>query len=237
MKRIFLLLITALACVIAGCGGGGGGGTATPTPTGATIRHLQAGDNLVYALTGAIDTGTEQVPVSGTLTITTHSSTATSNYGERSLDQVVEVNVIFNGHSIVQNHTSYIEQAADGTIYYLGYEDSSGDHSYISMQSGEPVNYKSPVVAGSNYNYAAIARGDYAWTTETEQCTALVRGMEAVNNQMAYKIHFTNTNSDGSSTGDEWFVPDWGYFIKGTLTLSTADGTLTGTAVLQSKNF
>jgi len=233
MKKFVVLFLFATIVVIAGCGGGGGGSAAT-TPTSATIRQLQSGDYLTYNLAGTItQLGTATTsPVTGTLAISTYADSANAEFSGRRLKEIATITLTGNGGAYTGNNTVLIEQVTDGTIYDLG----SSDNQIVSTSDNDPIEYKSPLAIGYAHSYSPT----YQDATSEENAFTVV-SLESVNGQSAYKIHSTTTSGDDSSSGDDWFVPDWGYPAKGTGAFQVTDGThsyyFSGTMTLASKNF
>jgi len=224
MRRFALLLVLV---VLAGCGGGGGGNTVAP-PINSTIRQIHAGDQVVYAFTGAYTPlGSAPLPMTGTLTVTIYNDTVSPTYGTRALKGIMEGTFWANESSMSLVTTGYIEQGADGSLYDTGSSDAR-----LVSSVGTPYDCKSPLASGAQWSYTAHYSDGLtlAWDYT-------VIGTEVVGGQTAYRVHWTSVKNGATCSGDNWMVPDWGRNIRETVTMSNSDGSIAGTITLTSKNF
>lgn len=226
MRRLAFGTLILCVAVVAGCGGGGGGGPAA-VPTGATMRQLQPGDQVVYAVTGTTRAG-----VSGTVTETVQTDAAgVPKYGGRCMKVVMVYNLTFDGTPWLYSGTVYAEQAADGTVYEFGSINSDGDYRTLSTV-GAPVMYPGTLSTGESASYVAhLADGT------TDNTSWAVIGLESVGGRMAYRVHTVTTNGADVSEETEWLVPDWGCPVRMQMSFQASGVRVDLVATLQSKNF
>jgi len=234
MGKVFLAVVLALA--LTGCGGGGGGGNAIPT--GNVTRQWQAGDHLTYTVTGTAGEGDESVPVAGTMTFTVTSPTGgevwTPMYGNRILKLTMELDARFGGQPILVANIAYVEQDANGTLYTVGNDDGE-TFEFLESATSPPIAYPGTLAVGQAYSY--IATWNDGSGTSTEQVSGVVVSLEPMAGRMAYKVHETRVDEDGTTSSDEWFVPDLGYGVKEIGTLQVGTVRLSIATTLSSKNF
>lgn len=234
---IFGVLAALFITAFAGCGGGGGGSEETPsTPIVNTnvIRQIQSGDQIIYDVTGTLNTGNASSDVSGTITMSTNSGSISAIYGGKPFNLVTAVSVKSDTNvSLSKTSTEFYEQTSNGSIYKLGGNYGSGNVSLISTAGGDyPYAYKSPVSVGNSYSYTA-----HYTDGSSDQTSINVLSTEAISNQTSYKIHILHSDGSTITTTDKWLVPGMGYPVKISFTITNASGTWTLTGIMKSKSF
>jgi len=219
MKKFVLLSVLGILVLVAGCGGGGGGAT----PTSSTTRQLVAGNQVVYSAKGTITDGTDTIPVSGTLTMTLHSSNRIPLYSNRVFELVGEVDLVGNGVPVMYTTTGLLEQSTTGTLYDLGTSDAA-----LLSASTPPVMFPSPASVGQSFSYTASYSDSTNYTTYIN-----ITSIENVAGYQAYKVH----SVENGVVGDDWYVPDLGMPVKSTIVMMDGSARISITATMQSKNF
>lgn len=220
MKRFIGLLIVVIAVAVAGCGGGGGG---TAIQTSPVVRQLVIGNQVVYSASGTITDGTETIPVTGTVTMTLHSSSRSPLYGNRAFEVVTEVDIVANGTPLMYVNTGLLEQSSTGTLYDLGTTDAA-----LVSSTAPPVMLSSPVSIDQSSSYTASYSDGLGYSSYVN-----VISTENVAGYQSYKVH----SVDDDMVGDDWYVPDLGMPVKSILVMMDGDARISLTTIMQSKNF
>lgn len=161
--------------------------------------------------------------------MTVHEGSRAPRLGGKTYDIVNAMNTDWNGSEVKQTFTAYAEQTNGGALYNFGDSDNKG-----LIAGTQPVLvYPSNMAVGNNWsgnaNYNDGSSEHYSYS---------ITKLEAVGNQMAYKIHSTISYSDGSSeSSNEWFVPNIGFPIKATVMSDDSNGHGEATVTLSQKNF
>lgn len=222
-SRIVVSALILLALALAGCGGGGGGGTSTAIIPSSTTRQIQAGDRLVYSLTGATKSS-----VTGTLTITASNGTAWSTLPGRHIELTETLDCSVDGHPYINVVTVYMTQTTDGAQYDLG-----ADEIKLQTYTGAPIMFQGSMSTGQTWSYSATYSDSSSDTTHYS-----VIGTERVAGYDCFKLQCATTSTTGDSFETTWFSPDLGYPVKSNLAIQLDETTrldLVGT--LTSKNF
>jgi len=150
--------------------------------------------------------------------------------GGRPLNLLIEWNVAGTGVRMVQSFYDLVEQDTTGNIYCLG-QQAAGTTIRVVSSTAVPVEYPATIGIGQTWAYTANYDSGLV-----EQVSNVVLGTEAVDGQMTYKIHWSVNDGYSLRSGDEWYVPDWGFAAKATLTVDNAEGTWLLTGTITSKN-
>lgn len=237
MRYIVTAIIVAL---LAGCGGGGGGGSTTggaiPTPSPPVInvqtRQIQAGDRLVYTISANV-----RDQITGTAIISTSPSNLQPIYGYQILKQVITMDLTMGAEHSFDSSTSYLWQAADGTIMYLAAEDGSGNVVTASSSTGQIIEYPSPISVNRSWSYDVVYSNGH---TKSRSCTLLQS--ETVQGISTYCVEENLRTNDGqyarTARNYHWFAPSLGYPINEEIAYALDTGVVAYiSATLQSKNF
>ena len=238
MKFIGAILVIMLLVTITGCGGGGGGSTSIPLSD--TIRAWQAGDEWVYRITGTVNDGIDTLQVSGTFTQTVSGTTIAMPISGTAhiLSQAVTLTSVIDDVSYTDVSKLYFTQAANGTIWEHGGQDTTnGDYWITSPSIGMVINMPSPMTIGTSWgDQVEYSSGEAVDTDSTVTGTETVRVPAGTFNTYKGTMNGTLSGMPGSFTG--WYAPQTGNLIKmvGTCTDSTQGINMNLTIELQSKN-
>ncbi len=230
MKIPPLCAAVAAAAFLAGCGGGGHSGSST-----STIRQIQVGDSVIYAVTGTATDSSGTVPVTGTANFMVNAAEGIPKYGSRVMAWTLYYTLVWRGSSqpLIPDN-SWFEQGSDGTIYQPGFKDGWDFQISITSSTAPPVMYFSPMVQGQSSSYTLTY---YTGYQETD--TVAVGAAQQISGMTAFEVDKTWTylNQSGS-LGPEWFAPSLGFPAKLVTTPHPSDNSqLSLTLTYSSKNF
>lgn len=229
--RAMILLVSLAVAALPGCGGGGGGGgassiSAEPIATSDTMRQLQPGDMLTYSVTGST-----RAPVAGTATVTTQTASVQPYPTMRLMEVTTQIDVTVAGQQAQSTVIDYLAQTPTGTLIKVG-SIVDGVNRFGSDFSPDPIHCPSPVAVDATWAYKTTY-GD----SSTDNTSCWVSAMEAANGRMAYKVITTIQGPAGTTTRQDWVVPDLGYPAKMVWSQAIAGGMVDLTANLTNKSF